>query len=74
MDNCYFCHTPVFTDEVRLTLRRLSHVGIERKLHQYAVEEAAHPECLEAARMWFVYPEPRRIPVSSTGSRDAPDR
>ena len=70
MDNCYFCHKPVFTDEVQIKLeirRRFSESPV-------TVTEAAHPDCLESARLWFIEPEPRSVPVNSTGSGESPDR
>jgi hypothetical protein len=72
VNNCYFCHAPVFTDEVKIRIQELG-LNDRGASKLYSTVEAAHPECLEAARVWFIEPELRRIPVS-TVSREAPDR
>ena len=77
MDNCYFCHAPVFTDEVEIRIQKL---GLNERgaSKLYSTVEAAHPACLEAARLWFEEPgaraRHRQMIACSTGSRETPDR
>lgn len=61
MTNCYFCHRPVFDQDVQISVRDplmtprmvTDTYGVEQPTRFALVEHYAHPDCLQSAARNF---------------------